>query len=69
MEIELTKDVMRNVKIASEELGISEKEVVVRAVLLYLRNVKEFEALQEEMKEWEEAGIEDANNFFQKHNL
>ena len=60
MEIEFSKDLSRNVDLASRELGITKKEVIARAVFLYLRNVKEFEALNKEIQEWEEAGVEDA---------
>jgi hypothetical protein len=68
MEINLSNDILKNIEKASKELNIPKNEVVARAVLLYLRNLKAFESLQDEIEEWEEAGIED-NLTWEENNL
>lgn len=58
MEVEITEDVSRNIKRASQELGVDEKELVRRAVRFYLHRIIEEEGLKEELEAWEKAGIE-----------
>ena len=69
MEITISNNLLKNVEKASRDLGLSKEEVVARAVLLYLRNLKEFEELNSELEQWEEAGIIDSKEFFEKNEL
>ena len=69
MEIEISKNIKTNIEKAAKELGLSEKEVIVKALTLYFRNLEQYLMLQKEINEWEEAGIEDSNNFFERNNL
>ena len=69
MEIEISKDISENVTQASKELGLSKEELIARAIKLYLLSMKKYIKLKEEMLDWEEAGIEDANNFLEESNL
>ena len=69
MEITIPNNLLKNIERASRDLGLSKEEVVAKAVLLYLRNLKEFEELNSELEQWEEAGINDSNEFFEKRDL
>lgn len=68
MQIDLPEDISKSIEKASIQLGLNKKEVITRAIILYLKNVKEYAELQVEMAEWEEAGIEDLINW-EKANL
>ena len=65
----MSEDLLRNVELIAKGLGITKKEVMSRAVGLYLRNLREVESLESEMRIWEEIGEEDSVNFFEKHRL
>ena len=69
MEIEISQDLIKSIKIASKELNLNEREIVARAIKLYLASIKEQINLNEEIKIWEEAGTEDAVNFIKLNNL
>ena len=69
MEIEISKNIKTNIEKAAKELGLSEKEIIVKALNSYFRNLKQYLMLQKEINEWEEVGIEDSNNFFERNNL
>ena len=69
MEIDISNELSKNVGIAARKMGLSEEEVVARAVMIYLKNLKEYADLQREIDGWEEAGTEDADNFFRVNNL
>ena len=69
MEITIPYNILKNVEKASQELGLTREEVVAKAVLLYLKNLKEFEALSSEINQWEEVSINDSNNFLEKNEL
>ena len=69
MEIEISQDILNDVKIASKELNLNEKEIIARAVKLYLQSIKDQIDLNEEISLWEEAGIEDSINFNKINNL
>ena len=53
MQIELPADTSEKVKKASDFLGIEKKELVDRAILVYLDDVKKLIELKKEMKEWD----------------
>lgn len=63
MELQISNQTISKLKELSQESGISEKEIVEKALSLYLEYLKNSQSLQEEIEEWEEAGIEDLNNF------
>jgi hypothetical protein len=69
MEINISNEILTNIERASKELGLTEKEVVTRALILYLKNLKEYTKLQEELDELEELSFEDTNDFFETNNL
>jgi hypothetical protein len=66
MELELSKDISKSLERASQELGLKEKEIIVRAIKLYLYNIKEYLNFKEELEAWEMAGFEDSLNFEKK---
>lgn len=63
MEVEISEDILRNIEKASRELGLNKKEIINRAVRLYLHNILKEEKLKEEFEAWEMAGIEDLKKF------
>ena len=69
MEIELSKDISENIEIASKQLGLEKKEIITRALILYLKNLRQYIDLQEELEGWEQISSEDSANLFEKHNL
>ncbi len=69
MEIEISEETYKDVENASKELGINEKEVIAKALKLYLLNLKAQLMLKEELEIWESASIEDLANFNKEHNL
>ena len=69
MEIEVPKELLENIKTASKELGLSEKEIIAMALNLYLRNIKDYASLREEINAWEESGAQDYGNFLEKNSL
>lgn len=69
MEIDISQDLIKSIKIASKELNLNEKEIIARAIKLYLASIKEQINLNEEIEIWEEAGIEDSVSFIKLNNL
>lgn len=63
MEVEIPLQLRRNITKASKELGLSNEEIVSKAVLMYLKNLKEFKSLYKEMREWEALSDEALINF------
>ena len=55
MEI-LDKKLQKQVRVASEKLGLNERDMINRAVSAYLQNIKEFTDLQKELRLWDEIG-------------
>jgi hypothetical protein len=62
MEIELSKDTERIIKEISEKTGLYEKEIFLRAIKCYVRNIEEF-PLKDELKAWNDASDEDFASF------
>ena len=52
MEI-LDKKLQKQVRVASEKLGLNERDMINRAVSAYLGNIKEFTNLQKELRLWD----------------
>ena len=69
MEIEISQDLIKSIKIASKELNLNEREIVARAIKLYLASIKEQISLNEEIEIWKEAGTEDYVNLAKTNNL
>ena len=63
MELQISNQTISQLKESSQKFGISEKEIVEKALILYLGYLRNSKSLQEEIGEWESAGIEDLNNF------
>ena len=63
MQIEIPKEVSKNMEKASQELGLDKKELIARAITLYLHSIQEHIDLKYEIEAWEKAGIEDSINF------
>ncbi len=59
MEIEISDEVKR----ASKMLGLKEREVVTRALRLYLQGIKESMNLKEEFDDWDKLSDEALINF------
>ncbi|MEK6862262.1 MAG: hypothetical protein AABY07_09945 [Nanoarchaeota archaeon] len=68
MEVKLSNETNSDIETASKEMGLSKEEIVVRALKLYLSNLKEYLDLKEEIYTWEEATTEDFSNW-DKENL
>lgn len=63
VEIEISKGISKSLERASKELGLNEKELIVRAIKLYLYSIREQLSLKEEIEAWEMASIGDTVNF------
>jgi len=63
MQIEIPKDTSIKINRASLILGIKEKELIDRAILLYLDNISKYLSLKQEMKEWDLLSDEALMNF------
>lgn len=68
MEIEISPELLKNMEKASKELNLNEEELIVRAIKLYLNNIRDQLELREEMDAWEEASEEDIITW-EKENL
>ena len=49
----LDKKLQKQIKMASEKLGLNERDVINRAVSSYLQNIKEFTRLKNELRLWD----------------
>ena len=63
MKVELEKGTGERVKKVSIELGVSDEDVVDRAILLYLDNISKYLDLKREMSEWDALSDEALLNF------
>lgn len=66
MQIEIPKETSKQIDEASEAFGLGKKEIVNRALLLYLDNIKKYLALKNELKEWDALSDEALLNFERK---
>ena len=53
MEIEISKDTSKKVNRASKTLGMNEKELIDRAILVYLDSRRSYLELKDELKAWD----------------
>ena len=53
MQIEIQKDTSKKIEETARILGIKNKELIDRAILLYLDNINKFIELKQETKEWD----------------
>ena len=58
MEVTLTKDVSERVKQVSRQLGLSEREFVLRSIRLHLHDLQQRLALKEELAAWDQLSDE-----------
>lgn len=63
MQIEISKDTSRKVDVASKSLGIRKKDLIDRALLIYLDMVQKEIELRKEFEAWEKLSDEDLINF------
>lgn len=56
--MEISKEVDKELEMASELIGIEKKELVNQALKLYLDNLRKMLELRKEMKAWEELGYQ-----------
>lgn len=63
MQIEIPEDTLEKVNKVSDLLGIKEKELIERAILLFLDNMSKYLDLKKEMKEWDILSDEAIINF------
>ncbi len=63
MQFEIEQDTSRKVEKASQLLGIEKREIIDRALLLYLDNISKYLNLKQEMQEWDVLSDEALENF------
>ena len=63
MQVQTSKDVDKKIKEASKVLGMTEEEIVDRAILLYLDNMEKYLELKKEFKAWDNLSDEALNSF------
>lgn len=63
MQIELSKDISKKLENASKILGIKDRVLIDRAVLVYLDSIQKQINLKQEMKLWDELSDEALINF------
>ncbi|HIK02451.1 TPA: hypothetical protein H1012_01230 [archaeon] len=66
MQIELPKETSKKVEDASKVLGLEKKDIINRALLLYLDNLQKYLELKKELKEWDSLSDEAILNFERK---
>ena len=63
MEIEISKSISKDVQKASLRLGLNNREIVARALKLYLQGIKASIDLKEEFDDWDKLSDEALSNF------
>ena len=58
MRIQIEKKLQRDLKRASQHMGLKEEEIATRALLLYLDSIWEKIELDEELRAWDAASDE-----------
>ena len=69
MEIKVPRDMSREIRMVSTDLGIPTDEFVRRAILTYLEDMKVYLDLKKELDVWERASTEAFLNFLRIENL
>lgn len=63
MQLEVSKDIAKRIDSVSKEFGINKRQIIDRAILLYLETIKEYLNLRKEIKEWDNLSDEALINF------
>ena len=63
MQIELEKDTVEKVNKASKLLGVDKKELIGKAILVYVNNVNKYGEFKKEMIEWDTLSDEALTHF------
>ena len=63
MQVEISKDTSEKLEKISKTLGVKERDVIDRAVLLYLDQIRKHASLKREMREWDFLSDEALENF------
>ena len=63
MQFEISKNMDRKIEEASKEMGIDKEEVIIRAISLFLEDVRKMKDLEKEMKTWDKLHVEALSNF------
>jgi hypothetical protein len=61
MEIQISNESMLKLRDLSSKMGYNEREIIEKALKLYLEYLDNSMSLNEEMDSWENAGIDDLN--------
>lgn len=67
MSIVLEKNIQKDLKETAKQMGIDEKDLIERAVLLYLENAQKFFELKREFLAWDALSDEVFFMFSKKH--
>ena len=62
MEISISPKIVEVLKLISQKTGVQQKEIIARALQLYLHHLQTH-TLDEENKAWEQAGDDDLISF------
>ena len=62
MEIEISSELKQSLEKAVKDLGLTEKEIIKRALRVYLINLGDYLSLKEELYAWEIASEKDIRN-------
>ena len=63
MNVQVSTELDKRIKSVSKRMGVKEKEIVEKALILYLDNFKKYASLKREMKMWDELSDEALENF------
>lgn len=63
MQIEIEKMTSEKVGVASKKLGVSKKDLIERAILLYLDSISKYIDLKKELQSWDSLSDEALLNF------
>lgn len=63
MQIEIEKITSEKVGVASKKLGVSKKDLIERAILLYLDSISKYIDLKKELQSWDSLSDEALLNF------
>ncbi len=63
MQLEVSKDIAKRIDSISKEFGMNKRQIIDRAILLYLETIKEYLNLRKEIKEWDNLSDEALINF------
>ncbi len=66
MEVEISKEIDKELEETSRFMGIRKKVLVSQALELYLDNLKRLREFKRETKAWEELGYQSLLNFEKK---